>query len=77
MPVKVTCGDWKIDSKDAHEHTMEISGITQHGLWDYDTNTNDIAVVRVNGTMPCSKGKIWPACLPSKKVNIDLVMIRS
>jgi len=66
-PAKVTCGDWKIDSTDANEHTMDISGIIQHPLWDYDTNTNDIAVVKVNGTMPCSKGKIWPACLPSIK----------
>merc|ERR1711971_1002372 len=35
--------------------------------YDYDTMNYDIAVVIVNGTMPCSKGKIWPACLPSKK----------
>jgi len=66
-PTKVTCGDWKIDSTDANEHTMEISGLIQHPLYDYDTMNYDIAVVIVNGTMPCSKGKIWPACLPSKK----------
>lgn len=66
-PTKVTCGDWKIDSTDANEHTMEIIGLIQHPLFDYSTMNYDIAVVIVNGTMPCSKGKIWPACLPNKK----------
>ena len=66
-PAKVTCGDWKIDATDANEHTLEVTGVTLHPK--YDGFGNDIAVVRVKGTMPCSKGKIWPACLPNKEVN--------
>ena len=26
---------------------------------------NDIAIVKVNGTLPCKKKEIWPACLPT------------
>ena len=26
---------------------------------------NDIAVLKVNGTLPCQKRVIWPACLPT------------
>ena len=26
---------------------------------------NDIAIVKVNGTLPCKRKEIWPACLPT------------
>ena len=26
---------------------------------------NDIAVIKVNGTLPCKRKEIWPACLPT------------
>jgi len=64
-PAKVTCGDWKLDGTDTNEQSLEISGVINHPSFNAATFENDIAVVKVNGSMPCSQGKIWPACLPN------------
>jgi len=64
-PAKVTCGDWKLDGTDTYEHSLEVSGVINHPSYNAATYENDIAVVKVNGSMPCSQGKIWPACLPN------------
>ena len=69
-PHFVICGDWRIDWNDAHEERREVIEVTNHPSFNAATFNNDIAVVKVNESMPCSLGKIWPACLPNTAVNI-------
>ena len=69
-PHFVICGDWRIDWNDAHEERREVIEVTNHPSFNNATFNNDIAVVKLNESMPCSLGKIWPACLPNTAVNI-------
>ena len=69
-PAKVTCGDWKLDQTDTNEKSLVVSSVVNHPSYNAATYENDIAVVKVAGTMPCEQGKIWPACLPNAAVNI-------
>jgi len=64
-PAKVTCGDWRLDDTDTYEQSLEVSGVINHPSFNAATFENDIAVVKLNGSMTCSQGKIWPACLPN------------
>ena len=74
-PAKVTCGDWKLDGTDTNEQSLEISGVINHPSFNAATFENDIAVVKVNGSMPCSQGKIWPACLPNTAVSFIITLV--
>lgn len=64
-PTRVTCGDWKLDVTDTDEKSLVVSSVVNHPGYISNTFENDIAVVKVVGSMPCSQGKIWPACLPN------------
>ena len=74
-PAKVTCGDWKLDGTDTNEQSLEISGVINHPSFNAATFENDIAVVKVNGSMTCSQGKIWPACLPNTAVSFIITLV--
>ena len=69
-PVKVTCGDWKLDQTDTNEQSLVVSSVVNHPNYNTQTLENDIAVVKVTGSMTCEQGKIWPACLPNAAVTI-------
>ena len=69
-PARVTCGDWKLDATDTDEQSLVVSSVVNHPSYNAATFENDIAVVKVTGTMTCAQGKIWPACLPNTVVNI-------
>jgi len=64
-PARVTCGDWKLDATDTDEQSLVVSSVVNHPSYNAATFENDIAVVKVTGTMTCAQGKIWPACLPN------------
>lgn len=66
----MTCGDWKLDQTDTNEKSLVVSSVVNHPSYNAATYENDIAVVKVAGTMTCEQGKIWPACLPNAAVNI-------
>ena len=70
-PAKVTCGDWKLDATDTDEQSLVVSSVVNHPSYNAATFENDIAVIKVTGTMTCTQGKIWPACLPNTAVNIE------
>ena len=65
---KVSCGAWKLDGIDTNEQSYEVIEILNHPEYNFLTNANDIAVLKVNGTFICDQTKIWPACIPSEKV---------
>ena len=67
----MTCGDWKLDQTDTNEKSLVVSSVVNHPSYNAATYENDIAVVKVVGTMTCEQGKIWPACLPNAAVNIS------
>ena len=69
-PVRVTCGDWKLDQTDTDEKSLVVSSVVSHPGYKAGTFENDMAVIKVVGSMACSQGKIWPACLPNAAVNI-------
>ena len=69
----MTCGDWKLDQTDTNEKSLVVSSVVNHPSYNAATYENDIAVVKVAGTMSCEQGKIWPACLPS--TNVSLIRI--
>ena len=71
-PAKVTCGDWKLDQTDTDEVSLTVSSVVNHPGYVASTFENDIAVVKVSGSMTCTQGKIWPACLPNAAVNTSL-----
>ena len=66
----MTCGDWKLDQTDTNEMSLVVSSVVNHPGYNAATHENDIAVVKVAGSMTCEQGKIWPACLPNAAVNI-------
>ena len=68
-PSKVACGYWKLDGTDTYEQSLEVSVVINHPSFNAATFENDIAVVKVIGSMPCSQGKIWPACLLNTAVS--------
>ena len=72
------CGDWKLDTTDADEQTLTITQIINHPNVTRRGNiiNNDIALLKVSGSLTCTPGKIMPACLPNTNVsetsNIDV-----
>ena len=72
------CGDWKLDTTDADEQTLTITQIINHPNVTRKSNiiNNDIALLKVSGSLTCTPGKIMPACLPNTNVsetsNIDV-----
>ena len=69
-PARVVCGDHLLDATDTNEKSLVVSSVVNHPSYNAATFENDIAVIKVTGTMTCEQGKIWPACLPSAAVNI-------
>ena len=67
-PAKVVCGDWKLDITDTNEKSLTVTSVVNHPGYSATTFADDIAVIKVDGSMPCAQGKIWPACLPNKSV---------
>ena len=70
-PARVVCGDHLLDATDTNEQSLVVSSVVNHPGYNGATFENDIAVVKVTGTMTCEQGKIWPACLPNAAVNIE------
>ena len=66
----MVCGDHLLDATDTNEKSLVVSSVVNHPGYNAATFENDIAVVKVTGSMTCEQGKIWPACLPSAAVNI-------
>ena len=64
----MACGALKLDSID-NENIYEITEIINHPAYDGTTSVNDIAVIKVDETGICSKGTIYPACVPNVEVS--------
>eukprot|EP00092_Neocalanus_flemingeri_P108431 GFUD01139252.1.p1 GENE.GFUD01139252.1~~GFUD01139252.1.p1 ORF type:complete len:372 (+),score=70.15 GFUD01139252.1:131-1246(+) len=69
---KISCGAHRMrfssaSPLDSNEERLTITEIINHP--DYNPNvdeSNDIAVIKVDGSFNCATGKIFPACLPDK-----------
>ena len=81
--VKLSCGDWKLDTTDTSEQQLtvtdlqlyflsiistQVTEIVNHPSYEASTNKNDVAIIKVSGSFTCEQGKLWPACLPSTNV---------
>ena len=64
---QVACGAWKLDTIDTNEEALKVTEVINHPEYNWMTNANDIAILKVAGTFTCEQGKIWPACLPSEE----------
>ena len=73
---KVSCGGHTLDSINSNEEILNIKEFIMHPnyYYDYYTATNDIAVVKLEGSFNCSRDKIYPACLPNTEVSLTFLV---
>ena len=74
---KLAFGSFNADSQDTGEIRLAISEVINHPQYNSVTQENDIAVIKVSGTLTCEKKKIWPACLPNTNVSKCVTNIRT
>ena len=70
---RLACGAWKLDTPDTNEQSLKVMKIITHPEYNFMTNANDIALLKVCGRFNCEQGQIWPACLPNEEASFPTI----